>query len=187
METPQNNLDKQFISDSLSYQSYQGPFSNYSGSSYQINTYNKLLKDDSSYKAFIIKTYGSYENFIQKNKVFNRATIFDPTVDYMLDVTVITNEANYKTDHISSNEIIMESLSGVCSFNFIKKDGTTTKVNGSLDKRFIPPKEWSTRSNFYSPMANQRIGVWDINKQHWSSFFMSRLFKFVRDDTIDIE
>jgi hypothetical protein len=104
-----------------------------------------------------------------------------------MDVTVITKDAYYKTDHISASEVIMESMSGICSYNFIKKDGTTSKVNGTLDIKYLPSKELQTRTNFFSPLAGDRIVVWDIAKQHWASFYMSKMFKFVRDDTTDLE
>jgi hypothetical protein len=186
-EESQNNFDEQFISDSISYESYRGASKPYSGSEYQMKTYDSLLKDDQNYKQFITRAYGSYENYKLMNKAFTKGSVFDPTVDYMMDVTVITDDTYYKSDHISASEVIMESLSGICSFNFIKKDGSPAKVNGTIDQRFVPPVESQTRNNFFSPLPGDRIVVWDINKQHWASFYMSRLFKFVRDDTTDIE
>lgn len=187
MNEEKNNLEKEFLSDSLSYESYKGKFKNYSGSSYQLKTYEKLITDDELYKQFISNTYGSYENFKTLNKVFQKGAIYDPTMDYSLDVTVITEDDFYKTDHISANEIIFESMSGICSFQFVKLDGTTSKVNGTLEAKHISGNELNRRSYFFSPQKNDRIVVWDVNKQKWSSFFMNRLFKFVRDDTIDLE
>jgi hypothetical protein len=186
-EEQPNNFDDEFISDSMSYESYSGSVEPYSGSKYQLKTYDMLLESDQLYRQFIAKTYGSYENYKILNKVFTKGSVFDPTIDYIIDVTVITEDAYYKSDHISSSEVIMESLSGICSFNFIKKNGDPAKVNGTIDKRYVPPKEIQTRNNFFSPLVGDRIVVWDINKQHWSSFYMSRLFKFVRDDTTDLE
>jgi hypothetical protein len=189
MQEQQNNFDNQFLNDSLSYESYsqKGPAKQYSGSSYQLETYSKLEKDDALYKAFITQTYGSFENFKNTNKIFTKGNIFDPSVDYSADVTVITEDSYYKTDHISSSEVILEALTGICSFNFLKLDGTTTKVNGTLDKRYIQGKELTNRSKFFSPLRGDRIVVWDLNKQSWSSFYMNRLFKFVRDDTSGLE
>jgi hypothetical protein len=182
-----NNLEKEFLSDSLSYLSYKGDMKTYSGSDFQLETYNRLLTDDEVYKQFITNTYGSYENYKTLNKVFTKGNVFDPSTDYIMDVTVITEDSYYKTDHISASEVIMESLTGLCTYNFIKKDGTTSKVVGTLESKYIPSKELQTRTNFFSPLANDRIVIWDVSKQHWSSFYMSKMFKFVRDDTTDIE
>lgn len=183
----ENNFDQQFLKDSLSYESYKGPAKSYSGSSYQLSTYNKLIEEDLLYKQFITATYGSFENYKTLNKVFTKGSIFDPSVDYTADVTVITDEAYYKTDHISSSEVIMEALTGVCSFNFLKMDGSTKKVNGTLDSKYISGTDLENRKKFFSPLKGDRIVVWDLNKKEWSSFYMNRLFKFVRDDTTDVE
>lgn len=187
MAEEDTNLEKQFLSGSLSEESYRGKAEYYSGSSFQRTTYENLINQDSVYKQFIANTYGSYENFKTLNKVFQKGAVYDPTIDYMLDVTVITEDRYYKTDHISSSEIIFEAMSGICSFYFTKLDGSTTKVNGTLESKYISGAESERRQFFFSPLKNERIVVWDINKQKWSSFFMNNLFKFVRDDTIDIE
>jgi hypothetical protein len=113
--------------------------------------------------------------------------IFDPTTDYIVDVTIIKEDAFYKTNHISSQEIILENLSGVCSVWFTKKNGSTRRLNCTLDTKYMPGKEFNTRANFFSPMAGDRVGVWDINEQRWKSFYMNNVFKFVRDDTSGIE
>lgn len=183
----ENNFEQEFLSDSLSYESYKGESQIYSGSNYQLKTYDKLIDDDEVYRKYITSVYGSYENYKTLNRVFTKGSVFDPSTDYLMDVTVITEEEYFKTDHISASEVIMESLSGICSYNFIKKDGTTAKVNGTLSEQYIPSSQWQTRTNFFSPLANDRVVVWDINKQHWASFYMSKMFKFVRDDTTDIE
>jgi hypothetical protein len=147
---PENNsFDKQFLSDSLSYLPYKGEAKPYSGSSTQLDLYNKLVKEDIAYKQYITKTYGSYENYKNLNKVFTKGSVYDPAVDYMMDVTVITQDEHYKTDHISASEVIMESMSGVCSYNFIKKDGSASKVTGTLEAKYIPGNQLRTRSNFF--------------------------------------
>jgi hypothetical protein len=180
-------LEKQFLSDSLSYESYMGDVQQYSGSNRQKETYQELFNKDVLYQRHIIDVYGSFENYKLKNKIFTKGAIYDPTIDHIVDTTIITEDTRYKTDHISSSELIMESMSGVCSFNFIKKDGTTQKVNGTLDGKYMPGNEQFRRRFFFSPLPGERIVVWDISKQKWASFYMNRLFKFVRDDTTDIE
>ena len=124
---------------------------------------------------------------MQQNKINQTISVFDPTTDYVLDATVITKDASYKTDHLSAQETLMENLSGVCSVWFIRTDGSTKRLNCTLQQKFIPTKEWPTRTSFFSPMAGDRIGVWDLNEQKWKSFYMSKVFKFVRDDTTGLE
>ena len=159
----------------------------YSGSKLQKETYEKLEKQDALYDQFIKTTYGSYENYYQVNKIFQGISVYDPTVDYIMDVTVITEEQSYKTDHISSQEVIMEALSGVCTVVFMKVDGSVGRITGTLDKKAMPTSEYETRRNFFSPLAGDRIVMWDINKQDWRSFYMDRVIKFIRDDTVALE
>jgi hypothetical protein len=82
----------------------------------------------------------------------------------------------------------MENLSGVCTIFFTKKtNGMTRRLTCTLNEQYMPTSEFSNRSNFFSPMGGDRIGVWDINEQAWKSFYMSSVFKFVRDDTVGNE
>lgn len=159
----------------------------YRATQLQKQTYDKLQKNDIAYQRFLSNIYGSYENFIQQNKLLREINVFDPTVDFITDVTVVTENAFYKTNHISSQEVIMENLSGVCTVWFTKNDGSTRRLTCTLESKYMPSLEYEVRTNFFSPMAGNRIGVWDINQQAWKSFYMSRVFKFVRDDTVGIE
>jgi hypothetical protein len=81
----------------------------------------------------------------------------------------------------------MEALSGVCTVIFMKVDGSVGRITGTLDKAAMPTSQYENRSKFFSPLKGDRIVVWDINKQDWRSFYMERVIKFVRDDTIDLE
>lgn len=182
-----NNLDKQFISGSLAYTSYAGPVRPYSGSLYQAETYKKITTEDASYKNFIIKKYGSYENYLRTTNLLSRSSVFDPTRDFKMDVTVITSDVTYKSDHISADEIILESMSGICSFSYIKKDGSPGRTNGTLEKNFIPTTQLRYRSSFFSPLPKAKIGVWDIYKQEWNIIFLRNMLKFVKDDTSGLE
>lgn len=159
----------------------------YSGSRLQVDTYKKLEQDDMLYDQFIKTTYGSYENFYRMNKINQGVSIYDPTIDYIMDVTVITEEESYKTDHISSQEVIMEALSGVCTVIFMKVDGSVGRITGTLDRKAMPTSQLQTRRNFFTPLKNDRIVMWDLNKQDWRSFYMDRAIRFVRDDTIALE
>lgn len=170
-----------------------GSFSNskeyrdYRRSLIQKETYDTLQKEDLMYQKFIAQTYGSYDNFLQQNNLLQDINVFDPTVDYNIDVTIITEEAFFKTDHISSQEVILENLSGLCTVWFTKRNGTVRRLSCTLERKYLPTKDYNTRSNFFSPMAGDRVGVWDVNEGGWKSFYMSSVIKFVRDDTSGIE
>lgn len=159
----------------------------YVGSPLQIGTYKKLESADASYKQFIRQMYGSYENYLRMHRIDEAISVYDPTRDYIMDVTVITENASYKSDHISTQEVIMEALSGVCTIVFMKKDGSVGRITGTLDPRAIPPSENQTRSQLFFPQKNDRVVMWDLNKQDWRSFYMDRVIRFVRDDTISVE
>lgn len=159
----------------------------YQGSELQKETYKTLEEQDDNYNQYITKNFGSYQNFLQQKKIQTSINVFDPTVHYMMDVTVITDEIAYKTDHISPDQLIMEALSGICTVLFLDKDNNAKRLVGTLERKTIPTKELPTRASFFSPMSGDRIGLWDINKQGWRSFYMNKAFKFVRDDTIGLE
>jgi hypothetical protein len=177
------NFDRQFQGEGFE-KSFAG---DYAGSQEQEKTYERLKSHDQTYIKYIEKAYGSYEHYLRHHKIGQTSTIYDPSVDYIMDVTVITEDASYKTDHISPQEVIMEALSGVCTVIFMKIDGSVGRITGTLDRSAMPTSEYQTRLNFFSPMKGDRIVVWDIDKQGWRSFYMDRVIKFVRDDTIELE
>lgn len=178
-----SNIDKQFQNEGFS-KNFGGE---YAGSELQLETYKRLETQDRIYRQFIVNNYGSYENYLQQNKIGQSFSIFDPSIDYIMDVTVVTKDTSYKTDHISSQEVIMEALSGVCTVVFMKIDGSVGRITGTLDKTPIPSSQYETRANFFNPLPGDRIVMWDLNKKGWRSFYMDRVLKFVRDDTIDLE
>jgi hypothetical protein len=160
----------------------------YTGSSIQKESYNRIEKNDILYKLFIQKNYGSYENFLMAKKLLQDITIFDPSVDYIIDTTVITKDISYKTDHLSTQEVINENLSGVCTVYFTKKTtGTVRRLQCTLNENLVPNSQSAIRSNFFSAGRGDLVGVWDINIQAWRSFYMSSVIKFIRDDTTSIE
>ena len=163
------------------------PVQGYSGSQLQKETYLSLEKDDLLYRQFITRQYGSFDNFMSQTRINQDINVFDPTIDYIIDTTVINENVAYKTDHLSSQELIMENLSGVCTVWFNKINGNTRRLNCTLDRKYMPSKELNVRAAFFTPMGNDRVGVWDLNTQSWKSFYMSKVFKFVRDDTVGIE
>jgi hypothetical protein len=87
----------------------------YTGSNLQKATYESLQYKDRLYRQFITNTYGSYENFLNLNRMNLDINVFDPTRDYIMDVTVIKKDTAFKTDHISTQEVILENLSGICT------------------------------------------------------------------------
>lgn len=188
----EDELDKQFTSESVSYQEYKGVIEKYSGSDEQIDGYSNIFFKDSQFKKYIIEKYGSIENYtIQKNLKL-KSSVFNPLHDYVVDVTIITEENKfYKADHISVDEILLEALSGICTFYYTKVDNTSGKSTGTLDSDYIPDNQQENRSMMFSPLISRirgpRVIIWDINKQRWNSFYMKNLIKFVRDETIDVE
>jgi hypothetical protein len=159
----------------------------YIGSKLQKETYKSLENQDILYKRFIAENYGSFENYLAAHRINESMSSFDPTRDFIMDVTVITDEERYKSDHISAEQVIMEALSGVCTVIFMKVNGSVGRITGTLDSRAIPSKDQDTRRNFFSPLPNSRVVMWDITKQGWRSFYMEYVIKFIRDDTIDLE
>jgi hypothetical protein len=160
----------------------------YRGSDLQKETYASLENDDLAYKQFITRTYGSYENYLAQNKINQNINVYDPMTDYIMDVTVITKDTSYKTDHISTQEVIMENLTGFCTVYFNKKsNGASRRLSCTLEQNSIPTSQSNTRQNFFSPQKGDRVVVWDLNAQGWKSFYMSSVIKFIRDDTTGLQ
>lgn len=160
----------------------------YQGSDEQIKIYESIGQKDTSFKLFVIKTYGSYENFLRANDVLrSQFAIFDPRKDFKAEVSIITEDKFFKADHISSIELIMEALYGRCTVDYIDRNGRSHKIFGTLNKNLIPQSKMAERINFFSPLKNNRIVLFNLIKGDWSSFFMGGLIRFVRDDTVGIE
>lgn len=187
MAEQNKNLADQ-LNDQFSKEGFSKSFGGkYLGSEVQTRTYERVQKSDAMYQQFIRQNYGSYENFLQANKINQAAQVYDPTVDYIMDVRVVTEDQSYESDHISTQEVIMEALSGVCTVVFMKKDGSVGRITGTLDPDYIPQSESATRRQLFSPQRGDRVIMWDLNKQDWRSFYMDKVIKFVRDDTIGLE
>lgn len=150
-------------------------------------TYSSLEKKDLQYEKFITRLYGSYENFLKQSKIYEPIDVFDPTRDYHLDVTVVSESSAYKSDHMSPQEMIMELLNGVCTVWFTKVNGQTRRLTCTLQANYLPSDARRIRGEFFSPMFGDRIGVWELNEQTWKSFYMNRVFKMVRDDSTSLE
>ena len=180
------NLDNQFIDSNLSSISYQGTRENYLGSEKQKNIVKSLFSSDAEFKDYIEDLYGSFDEY-EKTKI-SFSSEFDPASDYTVDVSIISSDQTlYSSDHISPGEVIVELLNGVCTFFYIKVNGSSGKSTGSLNSKFLPASEYSTRKKFFIPLPSDRIVLWDVEKQQWNSFYMSRLIKFIRDETSDLQ
>lgn len=188
MDRQRTQLKKEFEESNFSYIESKPFKGEYGGSDYQLKTYQKLQTNDLLYKNFIQEVYGSYENYLQQYKINQNTNVFDPGVDYRMDVKIVNKEESYTSDHISTHEIILELLSGVCTIFFIKRtDGSSRRLTGTLEPSMLPTKEYAVRKNFFSPMSGDRLGVWDINEQTWKSFYVDSVFKFIRDETVGTE
>lgn len=159
----------------------------YSGSRIQSERYKSLEKKDDEYRKYIFDNFGSYENYLKLSRLEEGTNVFNPETDYIIDVQIVTSEKSYRTDHISSEQVIMEALDGVCTVIFMKVNGTVGRITGTLEKKYIPSKQLSVRRKVFSPQRGDRIIMWDINKQDWRSFYMQFVIKFIRDDTIGLE
>lgn len=159
----------------------------YMGSRKQIETYQRLVEKDKNFAEYIAETYGSYENYLRTQKIVESESVYDPTIHYIIDVRIKTEEKSYNTDHISAEEVIMEALSGVCTVVFMKNDGSVRRLTGTLQGKIIPVKERSVRRRAFAPLQGDRILMWDLNESAWKSFYMERVIKFIRDDSIGLE
>jgi hypothetical protein len=159
----------------------------YWGSEYQKNKYEQLKIKDKTFERLIIRKYGSFSNFETVARLGDDMNVFDPFTDYKFDVTIITKNKFYKTDHISTYELIREALYGVCSVEYKKVNGQPDKLIGTLYKPYVPSSRTEERYNFYFPQAGNRVVLWDMIKGDWSSFYMKNVMRFVRDDSTGLE
>lgn len=188
----ENNKFNEKLSEDISKDVQENLFARefggeYSGSRLQFETYKRLEQKDEEYFKYINDNFGSYENYLKVSRIDAGTNVFDPTTDYIIDVNIVTQDKSYRTDHISSEEVIMEALTGVCTVVFMKVDGSVGRITGTLEKKFIPSKQYRVRAIAFSPQQGDRILMWDINKQDWRSFYMERVIKFTRDDTSGLE
>lgn len=193
LENLEENLLKISIEEALQQDLFESKFNlgekqKYQGSDEQLKVYETIGEKDLSFKKFIIQKYGSYEVFLKLNDMSRgQFSIFDPRVDFKADVSILTEEKFFKADHISSVELIMEALYGRCTVDYLDRSGRSHKLFGTLNKNLIPQSKMSERFNFFSPLQNNRIVLFNLIKGDWSSFFMGGLIRFVRDDTVGIE
>jgi hypothetical protein len=172
------------MEDSGFQQSFGGE---YSGSKAQREAYERLADEDQRFADYVRENYGSYENYLNIRKILELENVYNPNIHYIIDVNIVTEEKAYRTDHISADQVILEALSGVVTVVFMKNDGSVRRLTGTLQGSLIPNRQNETRKYAFSPMRGDRILIWDLNENGWKSFYMERVIKFVRDDTIGLE
>lgn len=186
-----NSVNKALKDDHLNYQSYLGQKQKYQGSTHKTLKYENLKQKDPLFAEQMSRIYGSYEAFLKAvEDQSKQRNLIDPRSDKKLDVTVITNDIYYKSDHISAQEIIMEALNGICTIDYLDVSGKAQRLNGTLQKRHILSSQVAERYNFFGPLSGrfgEKVVLWNINKQKWSSFYINFAVRFVKDDTTDLE
>lgn len=190
LEAQRENAARQRnIAEQMEQSSFNRPFGGeYSGSKIQEQIYENVFQRDEIYADHIREVYGTYDNYLKTKKIQRPMNVYDPSVDYIIDVNVYTRDAVYRTDHISADQVILEALNGVCTVVFMKvTTGTVGRITGTLEKRYIPNSQYRIRRQLFSPQRGDRIIMWDLNKSDWRSFYMNMVIKFVRDDTTGLE
>jgi hypothetical protein len=56
-----------------------------------------------------------------------------------------------------------------------------------LQEKYIPSSQQDARVKSFNYAGSERILVWDLQKQGWSSFYMNNLRRFVKDDTSGLQ
>ena len=141
---------------------------------------------DSKFK-YLRGIYGSAENYLEMNNFLIENKTYDPSLDYLAEVEVITKDTFFKATFISPLETTLELLAGVCTIEYFKVNGNIDRLVCSLSKDVIPESQTTIRSFAFAGLPGDRILVWNIIKKKWSSFYMSNLKRFIRDDTSGIQ
>lgn len=174
-----------FLESDLSYKTKIAK--DYIKSELRKEKYENLAKEDEDFSAFLKTKYGSSNIFFELNEQFKKERLFNPLTDFDIEVEIITKEQYLKTNFISSSEIFLELLDGVATIQYLKKNGNASQLVGTLKKSFIPSSQYEVRDKTFSYFGGNRILMWDIIKQDWSSFYVPLVRRFIRDDTTDLQ
>lgn len=174
-----------FLDSDLNYRSKVPK--NYIQSELRKEKYENLTKEDDEFSIYLKTKYGSIETFFELNEQLRNERIFNPLTDYDIEVEIITKDEYLKTNFISSSEIFLEMIDGVATIQYIKKNGNASQIVGTLKKSSIPSSQHETRDKAFGYFGGQRILVWDLIKQDWSSFYVPLVRRFIRDDTTDLQ
>lgn len=183
----QRDLINSFLDSDFNSPSYRGVPDDYIRSPLRKQRYTDTPKEDDTFAEYVKQKFGSIENFFLFNEQLRNERIYDPLNDYDIEVEIITSEQFLKSNFISSSEMFMEILGGVCTVQYFKKNGNAAQIVTTLKKSLIPSSEHSTRESAFRFFGDKRVLVWDLTKQGWSSFYMSNVRRFVRDDTSGLQ
>lgn len=176
-----------FLGTTANERSYLGPALDYIKSELRKEKYKKVSEDDDAFSDYIKQKYGSANMFFEMNQQLREERVYNPLTDYDIEVEIITKDEYLKTNFISSKEIFLEILDGVATIQYFKKDGNAAQLTGTLKKSFIPSSQYETREKVFGFFGGQRVLIWDIIKQDWSSFYVPMVRRFIRDDTTDLQ
>jgi hypothetical protein len=158
----------------------------YLSSEYRKNKYKNITQKDVEFNKYLRGIYGSAENYLEMNNFLIENKIYDPTSDYLAEVEIITKDTFYKSSFISQTETVLELIDGVCTIDYFQKDGSIDRLIVSLSGAYVPQNELKTRLSAFAGLQGERVLVWNIVKKGWSSFYMSNMTRFIRDDTSDV-
>lgn len=182
-------IEEEFLSGNLSDLSKKDnkEKQDYLSSEYRKLQYREITEKDEEFNSYLRKTYGSVQNYFDFNNEIQDIRTYNPSTDYQVEVSIITNDKVYESNFISKTETILEMLSGVCTVDFYKRDGRISRIMGTLSENYIPDVEQETRFYSFYGLPGDRLLIWDIINKKWSSFYMINMERFVRDDTSGIE
>jgi hypothetical protein len=188
-ENFEQEILNKFLQGDLNSLSYQKQLSetDYNSSNYRKEKYKNMPENDKEFADYIKRTYGSVSSFFDFRQDLIQDKLYDPSSDYLAEVVVITDEEYYKSGFISPTEVFFEILKGIATIEYFKMDGRAAKIVGTLEEGLRPSSQQNTRANAFSFIGSRRILVWDLQKQGWSSFYMSNLRRFIKDDTYGLE
>ena len=185
----EKSIEEEFLSGSLtdiSKKEGKEKF-DYLSSEYRQQNYLNLAKNDEEFNSYLRKSYGTIQNFFDFNDEIQNIRTYNPAVDYLVEVSIITNEKIYESNFISKTETILEMLSGVCTLDYYKTDGRIARITGTISDDYIPDTEYETRLYSFYGLPGNRLLIWDLSKRKWSSFYMSNMERFVRDETSGVQ
>lgn len=159
----------------------------YYSSDERLNTYKEVSTKDKLFYKYIKGYYGSEDNFFKFNSQLNKIKTYDPSEDYQAEIVIITKEKIYKADFISPLELLLETMSGICTVDYFKLNGMADRLVCTLSEELIPDAEEDVRYSAFGSIGRKRLIVWNLLKGKWSSFYVPNLIRFVRDETSGIE
>ena len=183
------SIERDFLDSDLVEIGYSGKaeIAEYIGSRFRMEKYKFLSENDLLFNSFLQQIYGGRENYFDFNESLKEKRVYNPATDFEADVSVITEENFFKSSYISSNELILELIDGICTIDFLRVDGLAGHIVGTLSEEYVPQTYSDVRFAAFGGLPGNRILVWNTLKSKWSSFYMSNLRRFVKDETSGIQ